>query len=77
MLRSHIDHCVYGRHSVFCLQRGTIHRRQWQSWKAHEDIEKMVMAAVQMGEYVQTMGREAAIVVFAGVIASVNAIAIW
>ena len=58
------------------LQRGTIHRRQWQSWKAHEDIEEMVMATVQMGEYVQTMS-EAAAVVFAEVIASVIAIAIW
>jgi len=57
---------------LFCLQRGTIHQSQWQSWKAHENVEEMVMATVQMGEYVQTMGREAATVV---VIASV--IAIW
>jgi hypothetical protein len=74
VLRSNIDHCVYGRH--FCLQRGIIHLRQWQSWEVHEDIEEMVMAAVQMGEYVQTMGREAATVVFAGVIACVIANAI-
>jgi hypothetical protein len=72
VLRSHIDHCLYRR--VFCLQRGTIHRQQWQSWKAHENVEEMVMATVHMGEYVQTM--EAAIVVFAEVIASVIAIAI-
>jgi hypothetical protein len=36
----------------------------------------MVMAAVQMGEYVQTMDKEAATVVFAGVIACVIANAI-
>jgi hypothetical protein len=34
----------------------------------------MVMATVQMGEYVQTMGREAAIAVFAEVIAIAIAI---
>jgi hypothetical protein len=72
-LRSHIDHSANRR--VFCLQTGTIHRRRWQSWKAHEDIEELVMATVQMGEYMQTMGREAATVVFAEVI--VIAIAIW
>jgi hypothetical protein len=41
----------------------------------NEPVEEMVMATVHMGEYVQTMGREAAIAVFAQVIASV--IAIW
>jgi hypothetical protein len=35
------------------------------------------MATFRMREYVQTMGREAATVVFAEVIASVIAIAIW
>jgi hypothetical protein len=81
VLRSHIDHCVYRR--VFCLQRGTIHRRQWQLRKVHEDVEEMVMATVHMGEYVQTMGRpgpsgrEAAIPVFSEVIASVIGIGIW
>jgi len=66
---------MYG--CVYSLQRGTIHRRQWQSWKAHNEIEEMVMAIVQMGEYVQTMGREAGTVVFAELIASVNVIAVW
>ena len=74
MLRSHIDHCAYGR--VKRPQRGTIHRRQWRSWKAHENIEEMVMDTVRMGEYVQTMGREAATVVFAEMTVSVIAIAI-
>jgi hypothetical protein len=50
---------------MFCLQGGTIDRRQWQSWKAHEDFEEVVMAIVQMGEYVQTMGWEAVTAVFA------------
>ncbi len=36
----------------------------------------MVMVTVQMGEYVETMDRQAAIVVFPEVIASVIAIAI-
>ena len=62
MLRFDIDHCVYGR--MYCLQRGIIHRREWQSRKAHENAEEMVMAIFQMGKYyVQTMGREAASVV--------------
>jgi hypothetical protein len=69
-LKLHTDHCVYGR--MFCLQRETIHRRQWQSWKAHNNLEEMVMATVRIGENVQTMGREA---VTAEVIASVIAIA--
>ena len=69
MWRSHIDHYVVYGH-VFCLQKRTIHRRQWQSWKAHEkkNIEEMVMATVLIGEYVQTMGREAASAVFPEVI---------
>ena len=79
MSRSHIDHCIYGL--VHNLQRGTIHRRQWHSWKVHEHIQEMVMETVQMGEYVrtnETVGREAAIVVFADseVIVSVIANAI-
>ena len=75
MLRSYIDHCANG--CVFCLQRGAIHRWQWQSWKAHEDVEEMVMAtaSVLMREYAQTMGREAAIVVFGEMIASLIVIA--
>jgi hypothetical protein len=44
--------------------------------KVYENIEDMVMGTVRMGEHVQTMGRQAATVVFAGVIASVIAIAI-
>ena len=75
MLRSDIDHCLETWLCVQNLQRGTIRRRQWHSWKAHENIEKMLMATVQVGEYVKTMGREEATVVFAEVIASV--IAIW
>jgi hypothetical protein len=43
----------------------------------YENLEEMVMATVRMGEHVQTMGRQAATVVFAEVIASVIAIAIW
>ncbi len=73
MLRSHIGHCIYG--CVFCLQRGTIHRRQWEWWKAHDDVEEMIIAIVQMGDYVQTMGRETATVVFVELIAI--AIASW
>jgi hypothetical protein len=53
------------------LQTGTIHRRQWQLWKSHDDIGEMVMGTVQVGEYVQTMGRQAATVAFPEVIASV------
>ena len=67
MLRSHIDRCVYGR--VFCLQRGTIHRRQWPSWKAHENLEEMAIATVRRGERVQTMGKRAATAVLPEVIA--------
>jgi hypothetical protein len=51
MLRSHIDHCLETWLCIQNLQRGTIRRRQWQSWKAHGTIEEMVMATVQMGEY--------------------------
>ena len=65
---------------MFCRQRETLHRQQWQSWKAHENVEEMGMATVQIEEYVQTMGmgKQAATVVLAGVIAtgSVTAIAI-
>ena len=75
MLRLHIVHCVYGR--VICLQRGTIHRRQWQSWKAHGNIEEMVMVTVRMGEHVQTMGRQAATVVLSEVMAMMIANANW
>ena len=46
-------------------------------WKVYDNIEEMVMATVRMGEHVQTMGKQAATVVFAEVIASVIAIAIW
>ena len=77
MSRSHIDHCVYYRR-VFYLQRGTIHRWQWHSWKVHGHIEEMVMETVQMGEHVrtnETVGIEAAIVVFADSEVIVSAIA--
>ena len=40
-------------------------------------VEGMVMVTVQMGEYVKTMCREAATVVFAEMIVGVIAIAIW
>jgi hypothetical protein len=46
-------------------------------WKVYDHIEEMVMGTVRMGDHGQTMGRQAATVVFAGVIASVIAIAIW
>jgi hypothetical protein len=62
---------------MFDLQKGTIHRQQWQSWKGHEYIEEMVMATVRIWEHVQTMGREALTAVSAEVIASVIAIASW
>ncbi len=58
MLRTHIDRCVECR--VHNLQRGTIRQRQWQSWKAYDHIEEMVMASVLIGEHVQTTGRQAA-----------------
>ena len=38
-------------------------------WKVHEDVGEMVIASVHRGEYVQTMGRDAATVVSAEVIA--------
>ena len=41
----------------------------------HETLEEMVMATVRMGEHVQTMGRQAATVVFPEAIAI--AIASW
>jgi len=43
----------------------------------YDNLEEMVIATVRMGENVQTMGRQAATVVIAEVIASVIAIAIW
>jgi hypothetical protein len=48
-------------------------------WRVYENVEEMVMAmaTVRVGEHVQTMGRQAATVVFAEVMASVIAIAIW
>ena len=76
MSRSHIDHCVY--RLVPNLQRGTIHRWQWHSWKVHGHLEEMVMETVQMGEYVrtnETVGGEAAIVEFADSEVSVSVIA--
>ena len=59
-MRTNIGHCDQSR--VHDLQRGTIRRWQWQSWKAHDHIEEMVMATVLRGEHVQTMGRQAATV---------------
>jgi hypothetical protein len=76
VLISHIDHCLKPWKRVHNLQRGTTRWRRWHLWKVYENIEEMVMATVQMGEYVQTMGRRAAIVGIAGVIASVIVIAI-
>jgi len=61
---------------VHNLQRGTIRRRRWRSWKEHETVEEMEMATFRMGEHAQTMRRRAATVVFPEVIASVIAIAI-
>jgi hypothetical protein len=46
---------------------------QWQLWKPYEDVGEVIMATVQTGEYVQTMGRQAATVAFPEVIASVIA----
>ena len=76
MLRSHINHCLYGhRHGrVLCLQRGTIHRRQWQLWKAHEDVEEMVTAIVRIGEYVRTMGRVVSAEVIAMAVGSLETV---
>jgi hypothetical protein len=45
-------------------------------WKVYDNIDDMVMATVRVGDHGQTMGRQAATVVFAGVIPSVIAIAI-
>jgi hypothetical protein len=75
VLKSHIDHCLETWLCVHNLQKGTIRQRQWDSLKAHDNVEEMVTAIVQVGEHVQTMGREVATVVFAEEIASV--IAIW
>jgi hypothetical protein len=61
---------------MMCLQRGTIHRRQWHLMKSHGDIGEMAMATVQVGEYVQTMDRQAATVAFPEVIASAIA-SLW
>jgi hypothetical protein len=43
----------------------------------HELVEEMVMMTVRMEEHVQTMGRQAANVVFPEVIVSVIANASW
>jgi hypothetical protein len=79
VLRSHIDHCLETWIRVHNLQRGTIRRRRWHSWKVHENLEEMVIATVRMRGRVQTMGRQVATVVFPEVIASViaTAIASW
>jgi hypothetical protein len=76
VLISHINHCLKSR-SIHNLQRVTTRRRRWHLWKVYDNIEELVMATVRMGEHVQTMGKQAATVVFAEVIASVIAIAIW
>jgi len=52
VLRTHIDRCVESR--MHNLQRGTTRQRQWQSWKAHDEIEEMAIATVLMGDK-QTM----------------------
>ncbi len=63
MLRTHIDRYVESH--VHNLQRERVRRGQWRSWKAHDQIEEMVMVSVLVGEHVQTMGRQAATVAFA------------
>jgi hypothetical protein len=80
MLRTHINFCLETWACLHNLQRGTIRRRRWHSWKVHgHSIEVMVMATVRMKEHVQTMGRQAATVVFpdSEVLASVIVIASW
>ena len=64
MLRSHIDHCVWSR--VYDLQRGTIDTGGSESDRRGKGtmIEEMAMAIIQIGEYVQTVCRQAATVVF-------------
>ena len=77
MLRSHIDHSLKTWGWVHNLQRRTIRgirQRQWHSGKLHEHIDVMVIATIGMGEHMQTMGRQAATVVFPEVNASVIAI---
>jgi hypothetical protein len=69
VLRSHIDHCLETWICVHNLQRGTIRRRGWHSWKVHEPFEERVTAIVRTGKHVQTMGRQAVTVVFPDVIA--------
>jgi hypothetical protein len=73
VLRSYVDRRIYCRvyQGVYCLQRGTIHRRQWRSWKVHNNIGEMVMAMVRIGEHVKTMGGQTAAVFFAEEIESV------
>ena len=45
-------------HNIIMVLHGLL--RRWHLWKVHDDLEEMVMATVQMGDYVQTMGRQAA-----------------
>ena len=76
-MRTHISHWL--KTCVLNLQRGTIRRWWWHSWKVHrhvEEMDQMVTATVRLGEHRQTMGRQAATVVFSEMIASVIAIAI-
>jgi len=54
VLRSHIHRS--GKSRSHNLQKETVRRGQWQSWKANDYIEEMVMASVLIGEHVQTMG---------------------
>jgi hypothetical protein len=76
VLRSRIDHCLETWICVHNLQREAIRWRRWHSWKVHKHFDEMVMATVRMGEHVQTMGRQAATVVFPEVIAGVIVIVI-
>jgi hypothetical protein len=75
-LRAHIDHCLEPCICVHNLQRGTIRRRRWHSWKVNEHFEEMVMTIVRVGEHVQTMGKHSATVVFPQAIGSVIAIVV-
>jgi hypothetical protein len=49
VLRIHTDRCLQSR--VHNLRRGTIRRRQSQSWSAHDNIEETVTATVRIGEH--------------------------
>ena len=60
MLISHIHHCLESWNRDHNLRRGTTRQQLWHSWKVNDNCEEMVMATVRLGDYVQTMGRQAA-----------------